>query len=62
MSLACLYIDGYEQGDVRLTSGVRGRVDVYLSGYWVPVAHTGPAWTLQNTEVVCRELGYAPNG
>ena len=57
-----IFADGYEQGDVSLSSTDDGRVEVYLSGYWVHVANTGSIWTLQNSEVVCRELGYAPNG
>ena len=58
----CTVIDGDEQGDVRLSYGNDGYVQVYLSGNWVHVADTDVTWTQQNSEVVCRELGFAQHG
>ena len=57
-----IILDGPESGDLRLTSTRWGRVDVFLSGRWQPVADSNMNWTWENSEVVCRELGYAPNG
>ena len=56
------YIDEPESGDVRLSYTRSGRVEVFLSGRWQPVADSDMSWTWENSEVVCRELGYAPNG
>ena len=55
-------IDGLETGDLRLTAARFGRLEMFLSGRWQPVADSNMNWTRQNSEVVCRELGYAPNG
>ena len=55
-------LDGPESGDVNLTSIYRGQVEVFLSGMQQLVADSRMSWTLDNAEVVCRELGYAPNG
>ena len=60
------YTDGPETGDIRLSNfyvdnkygRVYGCPDVFLSGSWVPVTDTSMSWTLENSEVVCRELGY----
>ena len=49
-------------GDVRLTGRYYGRVDVFLSTRWVAVANSTIPWTLENAQVVCRELGYDLNG
>ena len=57
-----LILDGPKSGDVRLSDDNRGRVDVFLSGMWLPVADSNRNWTMDNSEVVCRELGYAPDG
>ena len=35
---------------------------MFLSGMWITVAASDMSWTRENAEVVCRELGYAPNG
>ena len=48
--------------DVRLTSSYYGRVEVFLSYQWVAVANSTIPWTLENAQVVCRELGYDLNG
>lgn len=55
---------GPESGDVRLSSDsyYRGEVNVFLSRKWIPVAASDTSWTQENAQVVCRELGYAPNG
>ena len=54
--------DGPEPGDVRLTSTDDGRVDVFISNSWQPVANSTGSWQLPNSIVVCRELGYPKNG
>ena len=53
--------DGPESGDVRLTYVDQGQAKVFLLGRWLPVADNHMNWTLANAEVVCRQLGYAPN-
>ena len=55
-------LDGPESGDADLTGMYRGQVEVFLSGMYQLVADSNMSWTLDNAEVVCRELGYAPNG
>ena len=45
--------DGPETGDVR-----HGFVKVFQSGTWVPVTDSSGSWTLQNSNVVCKQLGY----
>ena len=62
LSLFILILDGPETGNVRLSGIHSGRVDMFLSGMYQPVADSDMSWTLDNSEVVCRELGYAPNG
>ena len=57
-----LFLDDPEFGDVRLSGGYRGRVEVFVSGIWQAVADSLMSWTLSNAEVVCKELGYDPNG
>ena len=54
--------DGAETNDVRLTSTNNGRVELFLSNLWVPVANSFSTWTLESSRVVCRELGYDTNG
>ena len=55
----CFKLDGPESGNVRLSYG---SVEVFLSRRWVPVADSNMSWTQENARVVCRELGYFPNG
>ena len=57
-----LLADGAETNDVRLTSTNNGRVELFLSNLWVPVANSFSIWTLESSRVVCRELGYDTNG
>ena len=63
------WTDGPQNGDVRLTnyyyyyyvyeSGrVYGYPEVFLSGSWEPVTDSSRSWTQENSNVVCRELGY----
>ena len=56
------YLDGPESEDVRLSSGRYGQVEVFRSGMWQPIADINVTWTMENTGVVCRQLGYAPYG
>ena len=37
-----------------------GQLQIYWSGRWQPVANSMSNWRLNNSDVVCRELGYAP--
>ena len=59
-----IHVDGPESGDVRFSDSSKsyGQVEVFMSGRWQPVADSTMTWTLDNAEVVCRQLGYAPNG
>ena len=56
-------IDGPSTGEVRLYYSYyypfyhRGRVEVYLGEEWGIVANDG-SWTIEDGEVVCRELGF----
>ena len=56
----CYNTDGLEPGDVALSSTPSGYVQVFLSGVLAPVANSNLSWTGDNSEVVCRELGYSP--
>ena len=50
--------DGPETGDVRRAN--YQRVRVYLSETWNDATNSSIDWTKENSEVVCRQLGY-PN-
>ena len=60
MCIIQLHAGGHELGDVGLLASKYVRI--FLSGRWIPVANSNMTWTSGNSEVVCRELGYAPNG
>ena len=49
--------DGPENGDIYPSGFVR----VFQSGIWEPVTDSSSSWTLQNSEVMCRELGFNGN-
>ena len=55
-------IEGPHSEDVRLNRTTNGRVDVFLSGVWVPVANSRGTWQLESSQIVCRELGYSADG
>ena len=52
--------------DIGLGPGNYGYLEVFLSdaapSTWVPVSDSQQTWTEQNSAVVCRQLGYDPNG
>ncbi|CAI8023561.1 Scavenger receptor cysteine-rich domain superfamily protein [Geodia barretti] len=50
-------IDGQDPWDIRLYGG---KLQVYLSEQWQPVANSYSTWTSNNSRVVCRELGFDP--
>ena len=37
-------------------------VMVFVSGSWVPVADSSGVWSMENSEVTCRQLGFDPKG
>ena len=50
-------------GKVRLVGGeteLEGRVEICLNGLWGTIVHNG--WGSNDAAVVCRSLGYLPNG
>ena len=57
----CLSVYRSGCGDIRLSGYSSGCVHVFLSGMWLPVADSNMSWTMTNTEVVCRQLGYDTN-
>ncbi len=45
---------------VRIVDGLgpgEGRVEVFHNGVWGTVCHSG--WTVDDANIVCKELGYA---
>ena len=50
------------EGDIRLADGGpnRGRIEVCIYEQWNSLC--SETWTARNTEVVCRQLGYASTG
>ena len=60
--LATCVLDGADPFDIQLDGygGSKGQLQIYWSGRWQPVAITTSNWTSENSEVVCRQLGYAP--
>ena len=52
--------------DIRLSFGRYGYLQIFLSdaapSTWVPVSDSQYTWTEQNSAVVCRQLGYNPDG
>ena len=54
-----IHTDGPEELDIRLT---RGYVQVFLSDEWGAVGDSDGNWSVENSNVVCRQLGYEDNG
>ena len=52
------YLDGPQPLEVKLSSTRYGYARVFLSGVWVPIADSRGTWGVDNSEVVCRQLGY----
>ena len=53
------FLDGPHPLEVRLSSNsYNGYAQVFLSGVWVPIADSWGTWGVDNSEVVCRQLGY----
>ncbi len=53
-----------DHGDVRLVNGSvpnEGRVEVCVSSIWGTVCDA-VEWGREDAEVVCRQLGYTPDG
>ena len=60
-------VDNPERGDIRLSSRPlsetwfgNGHVEMFLSETWITVA--GDFWTIANSQVACRQLGYVAAG
>ena len=56
-----LYIGSCIAGDVRLVGGERGRLEMCINQEWGTVCGNNQ-WTNESTAVVCRQLGYSPDG
>ena len=59
----CVFPDDCEDGEVRLQDGTassNGRVEVCQNGIWGSVCSS--QWDDTDASVVCRELGYDPQG
>ena len=52
------YVDGPQPLEVQLSYTNYGYAQVFLSGVWVPIADSWGTWTMDNSKVVCRQLGY----
>ena len=52
--------DGPEHTDLGLND--YGELVVFMFNEWVHVANSENTWTSENSEVVCRQLGYDPYG
>ena len=60
-----LYAVLCSEGEVKLVGGsddgdISGRVEMCVNEEWRSICSLG--WSAQNTEVLCRELGYATRG
>ena len=51
---------GCIDGDVRLSSGQYGRVEVCLGGSYGRICES--EWSVLDASVVCRQIGYSPYG
>lgn len=53
-----------ESTNVRLQDGTfpwEGRLEMFYNNQWKPVCWEESDWSLANTEIICRELGYLPS-
>lgn len=59
----CHFLDPCSEGDVRLRGGrspLEGRVEICLIKKWGRVCDG--SWSTSDGDVVCRQLGFSPNG
>ena len=63
---SCLLLsvdENYQPGDIRLVGGQHsweGRVEILWNGEWGTISAV--EWDTEEAEVVCRQLGLAPEG
>ena len=57
----CCVVGNCSLGDIRLSNGSNGRMEVCVNGTWGSVCGTN-RWTQYETIVVCRQLGYPEAG
>ena len=58
-----MYAGGCQDGDLRLIGGnsaLEGRVELCIGSVWGTVCDDG--WSDNDARVVCRQLGFSPNG
>ena len=63
MPPTCICIVSCDDGDLRLAGGdseSEGRLDICFSQRWGTI--NGDGWTLSDTQVACRQLGFENAG